>query len=575
MPLRLRASSPAPDRKIYIGSIEVQTLDGSTGTGRRRTIQPIGSLMPSFTAGYLELPSSSGGSITSDQGAGWFQSSYTLTVASNQYIKIMIALSNQGKVVLTFGAPGASEAATTMPIALSGSLPIGYITAYNSSGTIQSVSDLNIRQFTSGGGGGGAGASSKQVTLAAHGFVPGDVLYLNGSTYAKAQADVVATSEVVGIVSNVFASDLFELTEIGYISNTSFTISGGGTMTAGEVYFLSPSNPGKLTASEPTNVGHVSKPMMIADGPTSGYVLNYRGSIVGGVNARSQVVLANNNSTPIQYVAPYDAGEIVGWVSLTNTTVSNSKKFYIQIQFAKNGPGTDYNVAYQVSGDTPPAGFAVSYSSNYIRITLPNISNLISASINFALNAPAVGTSFPLNISGNNVTGGTPLVNQVNESTINNGVQIQGRKSGIAIPIGYIGERIPSIGLVDPGNVGVVTNASVTGSLTLQAGIYQIIYGGVFAQYGNHNSTSDYFRGGSITVKLYNGTTDIDQLAQTVVVPYTPSAGGNRSSYNSAVYVNLNAQTIYSLRYTTTMDGNTTMSTRNIASLQLYAIRIA
>lgn len=410
MPLRLRASSPTPDRKIYIGSIEVQTLDGSTGTGRRRTIQPIGSLMPSFTAGYLELPSSSGGSITSNQGAGWFQSSYTLTVGSNEYIKIMIALSNQGKVVLTFGAPGPSPAAATMPIALSGSLPIGYITVFNTGGAIQPVTDLDIRQFTSGGGGGGAGASSKQVTQAAHGFVPGDVLYLNGSTYTKAQADVVATSEAVGIVSNVFASDLFELTEIGYISNASFTISGGGIMTAGEVYFLSPSDPGKLTASEPTNVGHVSKPMMIADGPTSGYVLNYRGSIVGGVNARSQVVLANNNSTPIQYVAPYDAGEIVGWVSLTNTTVSNSKKFYIQIQFAKNGPGTDYNVAYQVSGDTPPAGFAVNYSSDYIRITLPNISNLISASINYALNAPAVGVTLPLSVSGTNVVGGTPQV---------------------------------------------------------------------------------------------------------------------------------------------------------------------
>jgi len=408
-PLRLKASI-TPDRKVYIGNIEVQTLDGVIGTGRRRTIQPISNLLPSFTAGYLELPSASGGSITSDQGAAWFQSTYTLTLAANQYIKIMIALSSQGKVVLSFGASGASESAATMPIALSGTLPLGYVTAYsNGAGVIQSISDSNIRQFTSGGGGGGSGAASKQITQVGHGFAPGDVLYLNGAVYAKAQANTSATAETVGIVSSVFSNDLFELAEVGYISNSNLTIFGGGTMTAGEVYFLSDIVPGKLTQVEPTNVGSISKPMLIADGPTSGYVLNYRGFVIGGTNARSQVTLANNATTQIQYVLPYDAGEIVGWVSLTNSTPANNKKFYIQIQFAKNGVGSDYYVTYQVLGDTPPVGFLVNYSANYVQIVLPNISGFISGSINYALNAPAVGTSFPLTVDGANVTAATAL----------------------------------------------------------------------------------------------------------------------------------------------------------------------
>ena len=184
---------------------------------------------------------------------------------------------------------------------------------------------------------------------------------------------------------------------------------------------------GGLTVNEPTTVGSISKPMLIADSATSGYVLNYRGVVVGGANARTQISLPNNATTNVQLVAPaYDAGDMTGWVYIDGTT---DLRFYIAIQFSKNGAGTDYNVSYQTSGDTPPAGFSVSYASNYVRMTLPSIAGYASASFNYALNAPAVGTNFPLSIDGAAVTSGTvpatvlPVASATDSGIVNTSAQ--------------------------------------------------------------------------------------------------------------------------------------------------------
>jgi hypothetical protein len=53
------------------------------------------------------------------------------------------------------------------------------------------------------------------------------------------------------------------------------------SLTAGSVYFLSPSTAGAITATEPTTEGQISKPVFVADSTTSGYFFNFRGSEVG------------------------------------------------------------------------------------------------------------------------------------------------------------------------------------------------------------------------------------------------------------------------------------------------------
>lgn len=115
-----------------------------------------------------------------------------------------------------------------------------------------------------------ADAVKKEITQASHGFAVGDVLKLSGSTYAKAQADSAANSEVVGIVSAVDGSDDFTLTTNGYISGLS-------SLTAGTVYFLDPDTAGALTSTEPSGEGEISKPLLVATSTTAGYLANFRG----------------------------------------------------------------------------------------------------------------------------------------------------------------------------------------------------------------------------------------------------------------------------------------------------------
>lgn len=131
------------------------------------------------------------------------------------------------------------------------------------------------------------GTHKKSIPQNGHGFVAGDLLYLNGTTYTKARADANSTSEVVGIVTASQTANIFTLATGGYITG----LSG---LTAGAAYFLSSITSGLLTTVEPA-AGDISKPVLIADTTTSGYFFNMRGVVV--------------SDTPVSY-----------WVEVTGTS---------------------------------------------------------------------------------------------------------------------------------------------------------------------------------------------------------------------------------------------------------------
>ncbi|NDC94894.1 tail fiber domain-containing protein, partial [bacterium] len=240
----------------------------------------------------------------------------------------------------------------------------------------------------------------------------------------------------IGVVSRVIDASTFEVTLSGEISG----LSG---LTVGEVYFLSASTAGLLTTTEPTVVGQVSVPVGVASSTTSLYVAPKRGSVVGSSNARTQIALANNATTTVQNIAAYDAGELTGWVSITATT---PLRFYVAAQFSKNGAANNYNVSYQVSGDTPPTGFVVTATAaGLLQITLPSITGFASASINYALNAPAVGTSFPLTVDSS-------------------GVQFQKivPKDTAGISVRNAADSATNVFISDAGNVGIGTTSPIT-----------------------------------------------------------------------------------------------------------------
>jgi hypothetical protein len=129
-----------------------------------------------------------------------------------------------------------------------------------------------------------------------------------------------------------------------------------------------------------------------------------RGVVIGGTNARANVSLTSGATTSVQNLAGYDAGELTGWVFISSAA---PVRFYVSAKFAKSGAGGDYNLSYQTTGDVPPVGFSLQIStSGLLSCTLPASSGTTSV-INYALNAPAIGASFPLTVDAGTILSGT------------------------------------------------------------------------------------------------------------------------------------------------------------------------
>lgn len=260
---------------------------------------------------------------------------------------------------------------------------------------------------------------AKITITQAHGWTSADIgkaLYYSGTIWDFADCSDPVRAEVAGFLYDVIDANTARIALNGVIPNVGANfLEVFGPLVPGEVYFLSSVYAGSATPTEPTILGYISKPIGVAISTTSFLAFNFRGSTVGGTNLRTQLTLSNFTTGTIQNFSAYDAGEITGWVFIDATT---NYRFLIKAQFAKNGAASNWNVAFQTVGDTPPAGFSIGITSGGIlQYTMPNVSGFTSAYINYALNAPALGTAFPLSIDAGAITSGIldqstlPLVN--------------------------------------------------------------------------------------------------------------------------------------------------------------------
>lgn len=129
---------------------------------------------------------------------------------------------------------------------------------------IQKIDDWLLANVPTGGGGGGTDTFEQSVFQIAHGFVVGDAIRNANGVWVKAQANTLANSGTVGVVSDVFDTNNFTYQFGGHLS-------GGGPWTEGESYFLSTTTPGAIVLEEMYDDGEVRE--FIGTGTAQGLLL--------------------------------------------------------------------------------------------------------------------------------------------------------------------------------------------------------------------------------------------------------------------------------------------------------------
>ena len=166
-------------------------------------------------------------------------------------------------------------------------------------------------------------------------FVEGDVLRYDTatSTWVKAQADSAENSEVAGVVSGSSTTS-FDITYSGYISVPALAASSA------PVLFLDSTTAGGLTASPPSAIGTVVKPVMTKITNGTGYIVtNYLGTQIGGSST-----VAIDEIQPVGTVVPFAGSAIPdSWLECNGNSYAVGAYPYL------------YSKLQYTSGDRVPA----------------------------------------------------------------------------------------------------------------------------------------------------------------------------------------------------------------------------
>jgi hypothetical protein len=283
----------------------------------------------------------------------------TFTLTTSGYVAGLTGLTPGGTYFLSDSVPGSmslTEPTTpgqiSKPIFLAMSLTSGLFV------------EMRGELVQSGGSGGGNGAALLDpIQQTAHGFTVGDILRYDGTGWVWSQANLDANSEVYGMVSVVVDPDNFIITTSGYVT-------GLVGLTPGTTYFLSAVTPGRMTPTEPTGDGEISKPIFLSTSPTSGLFTDMRGELIasGGLGANgtalSDSIMQINHGFSIGDAVRFDGtewvwsqadsdvdSEVYGLVSnvidLDNFTITTSG--YI-VGLSGLIPGTTYFLSAQIPG---------------------------------------------------------------------------------------------------------------------------------------------------------------------------------------------------------------------------------
>tara|TARA_R110000868_G_scaffold9867_2_gene48479 strand:- start:50728 stop:52890 length:2163 start_codon:yes stop_codon:yes gene_type:complete len=207
-------------------------------------------------------------------------------------------------------------------------------------------SSLNLK-----GGSTNPNSIIESFTQDGHNFVIGDAIRYDMGTakWVKAKANNAENSEVAGVVSAITSSSVFDITYSGYISIPALSSS------TYPVLFLDSITDGGLTASPPSAIGTVVKPVLTKTSNGTGYlVTNYLGTQIGGSST-----VAIDEIQPVGTVVPFAGSAIPdSWLACDGASyaIGSYPNLYAKLQYTSGDRAPLYgHVAVLTCATTPPS----------------------------------------------------------------------------------------------------------------------------------------------------------------------------------------------------------------------------
>ena len=222
---------------------------------------------------------------------------------------------------------------------------------------------ITITTNTTPGSSGSRENVTKNIIQNNHGFVVGNVLGLENGIYTRAIADGNYNGEAIGIVTNIIDVNTFELTQSGYI--TGFT-----TVQVGSTYYISDNNSGEMVLTKPTTIGHLVRPIFVAETTSTGWVLPYEGYVItsGGTGGSGNELYTGKTPSTI------DLGGIVAGTTLTGKTYTQLFQELLvptitpTLVNPTNSFSDNANSLYEIGCSVPSISFTSSFNRGSITL---------------------------------------------------------------------------------------------------------------------------------------------------------------------------------------------------------------
>lgn len=341
-PMFRMSASATPNLILNIASNFVQNPESL----RFKTSAPLGinGALNTFTSGTVTFPAATGGTITPSVG-----STSTLTLASGNYMKVLISIDTSGFIVVTQGSAAGTLAGSTLPAEPANTYSVGYVGLYNNAGTIQNITNgtiyhFNFNKYLPTGNLVGTNDSQTLTNKTLNNVVISGVssdLVPTGASFDLGDATTYPWDNAY--INNVYATNLEApvatgILNIGVAPQTDFLNIGTGSDvrtinigTGSGQTFINLGGPtdfvaiaGTLTWTNTTNANVTSKTITMNNGSAVSSAQNSGLVVREGLTARTATAATWQASTQTVRLAMANTGAIVAGHIVTTSAFSDA-----------------------------------------------------------------------------------------------------------------------------------------------------------------------------------------------------------------------------------------------------------